>query len=64
MAAAKAHAIRHRVSLGEAVSALVRQAAQQPVATELRNGLHVVKLPSGSVAVTAAQVDRLLEDFP
>jgi hypothetical protein len=55
---------RKRVSLGEAVSELVRRGAQLPVPTIERQGLTVVRLPKGSQRVTAAAVEELLEDVP
>jgi hypothetical protein len=55
---------RKRVSLGEAVSELVRAGAQLPVPTTERQGLTVVRLPAGSARVTVAAVDELLEELP
>jgi len=52
------------VSLGEAVSELVRRGAQLPVPTTERQGLTVVRLPKGSSRVTAASIDDLLEEVP
>ena len=64
MAVAKAHAERHRLTLGQAVSDLVRQAAERPLTTGERNGLHVVRLRRRSPKVSAALVDRLRDDMP
>lgn len=64
MKVARAHAARHGLTLGEAVSDLVRQAAERPVVTDPRNGLHVVRLGRRSPKVTTALVDRLREDLP
>ena len=61
---AKTHAQRHRLTLGQAVSELVRKAAEQPVVTDERSGLHVVRLSRRSPKVTAARVDELSEDLP
>jgi uncharacterized protein YbbK (DUF523 family) len=61
---AKAHAARHRRTLGQAVSELVRQAAERPLVTEDRNGLRVVRLSRRSPKITTALVDRLREDLP
>ena len=55
---------RKRVSLGEAVSELVRRGAQLPVPTTERHGLTLVRLPKGSSRVTSAAVETLLEDVP
>lgn len=64
MKMAKAHAARHRVTLGQAVSELVRQGAERPLVTDERSGLRVVRLPRRSPKVTAAIVDRLRDDLP
>ena len=64
MKVAKAHAERHRLTLGEAVSELVRKAAERPLVTEERSGLRVVRLGRRSPKVTAASVDQLREDVP
>jgi hypothetical protein len=61
---AKVHASRHRMSLGAAVSELVRQAADRPLITESRNGFTVVKLSRRSPKVTTALVDKLRDDLP
>jgi len=58
------HAVRHRVSLGEAVSELVRQAAERPLMTETKSGLQVVRLSHRSPKVTSSLVDRLREELP
>lgn len=64
MKVARAHAVRHRLTLGQAVSELVRQAAERPLMTEDRGGLRVVRLNRRSPKVTTALVDRLREDLP
>lgn len=64
MRLAKAHAARHRISLGQAVSTLVKQGAERPVVTVERNGFRVLRLGRGSPKVTAAQVDELLDELP
>ena len=56
---------RHkRMSLGEAVSELVRRGAEVPVATTERQGLAVVRLPKDSERVSAAAIEDLLEELP
>jgi len=55
---------RKRVSLGAAISELVRAGAQLPVPTTERQGLTLVRLPAGSACVTVTAVDELLEEFP
>jgi hypothetical protein len=64
MKVAKAHATRHRLTLGQAVSDLVRKAAERPLMTEERSGLRVVRLDRRSPGVTAARVAELREDLP
>jgi hypothetical protein len=64
LALARQLARRKRVSLGEAVSELVRRGAERPVATLERQGLTVVRLPKTSPPVTAAAIEELLEDVP
>ena len=64
MKVATAHARRHRLTLGQAVSDLIRKAAEQPLVTEQRSGLRVLRLGRRSPKVTAARVDRLREDVP
>lgn len=64
MNVAKVHAARHRLTLGQAVSDLVRQAAERPLVTEDRGGLRVVHLHRRTPKVTMALVDRLREELP
>jgi hypothetical protein len=64
MKVAKAHAARHRITLGQAVSTLVRQGAERPIVTVERNGLRVLRLNRRSSRVTAAQVDMLRDEIP
>ena len=64
MKVAKSHAARHRLTLGQAVSELVRQAADRPLVTEDRSGLRVLRLNRRSPKVTTELVNRLREDLP
>jgi hypothetical protein len=64
MRVAKAHAQRHRLTLGEAVSELVRKGAERPLVTDERSGLRVLRLDRRSPKVTADQVEQLREDLP
>jgi hypothetical protein len=64
MKVARAHATRHRLTLGQAVSDLVRQAAERPLVTDNRSGLRVVRLSRRSPKVSAALVNRLRDDLP
>jgi hypothetical protein len=61
---AKAHALRRRMTLGEAVSELVRQAVDHPLVTVCRNGFQVVRLSHRSPRVTAALIDQLNDRVP
>jgi hypothetical protein len=64
MKVAKAHAQRHRLTLGQAVSDLVKKAIERPLVTEERSGLRILRLNGRSPKVTAARVDALREDVP
>jgi hypothetical protein len=64
IAVARAHAERHQLTLGEAVSELVRRAAEHPVVTDDKSGLRIVRLNRRSPRVTAAQINRLRDDLP
>jgi uncharacterized protein YbbK (DUF523 family) len=64
MEVAKMHAVRHRMTLGQAVSELVMQAAERSLETTDRHGLRVVRLSQRSPTVTTALVDRLREELP
>jgi hypothetical protein len=61
---AKAHAERHRLTLGQAVSELVRQGAERPLVTEERSGLRVVRLGRRSPKVSASLIDTIREELP
>jgi hypothetical protein len=61
---AKAHASRHGISLGEAVSELVLQAADRRLAVKSRNGLQIARLSRLSPKVTTALVEKLSHDLP
>jgi hypothetical protein len=62
--AAKAHAERHKLTLGQAVSDLVRKAAEGPLATDERSGLRVVRLGQRSPRVSAARIEQLRDELP
>ena len=64
MKIASAHAQRHRLTLGRAVSELVRKAAERPLVTEDRSGLRILRLNRRSPKVTSALIDDLREDLP
>jgi hypothetical protein len=64
VALARRLAGRKRMTLGQAVSELVRRGARQPLVTVERNGLQVVQLPEGTPRVEADVVEALLEEIP
>ena len=64
MEIARAYAARHHVTLGEAVSDLVRRAAERPLVTDLKSGLSVVRLPERSPRVTSERVATLADEWP
>jgi len=59
---AKRYAEGRSVSIGAAVSELVRRGLSLRRSTRLENGLHVVDLPTGSPEVTSELVRRLLNE--
>jgi hypothetical protein len=61
---ARAHASRHQLTLGQAVSELVKYAAERPLLTDRRNGLLVVRLSRRSPKVSAAHIDALRDELP
>jgi hypothetical protein len=64
MKVAKARARRHRLTLGQALSDLARQAADRPLVTEDRSDFRVLRLNRRSPRVTTELVERLREDLP
>jgi hypothetical protein len=64
LALARDHAARHRLTLGEAVSDLVRRAIERPLVTDLKSGLTVVRLRERSPRVTARTVAKLADGSP
>jgi len=62
--AAKTYAARHRVTLGQAVSELVRQGAERPLLTKERSGLKVLRLGKRSPKVTSARIEALRDELP
>jgi hypothetical protein len=59
----KTYAASRDISVGKAVSDLVRRGLQAPLQTRLVNGFCVVDLPAGSAPVTAERVRKLEEDL-
>lgn len=58
----KRYADARSVSLGRAVSDLIRRGLSTPVQTRLVNGIHVVVLPANSAPVDSGHVKQLAED--
>jgi hypothetical protein len=59
----KTYAESRELSLGKAVSELVRRGLHAPLQTRIVNGFHVVELPAGSPPVTVEDVRKLEEDL-
>ena len=55
----KQFAEQHSVSMGEAASELIMQAASRPLATRIVNGLHIPILPPGGEKITSERVKEL-----
>jgi hypothetical protein len=64
VALARKLARRKRMTLGQAVSELVRRGAHRPIPTTERHGLTLIRLPDQTTPVTMASVDELLDDLP
>jgi hypothetical protein len=58
----KAYCKSRDVSIGKAVSDLVRRGLHAPLETRIVNGFHVVKLPPGSPPVSTEDVEKLEDD--
>jgi hypothetical protein len=61
---ARRMARRKRLTLGQAVSELVRRGARQETAIVERHGLAVVQLPRNTPGVSRVAVDSLLDEQP
>ena len=59
----KAYAKSRDVSIGKAVSDLVRRGLRAPLQTRLINGFHVVDLPPDSPPVSTEDVKKLLDEL-
>jgi hypothetical protein len=59
---AKDYAAVKNLSLGAAVSDLVRKGIEAPLRVRLVNGLYVADLPPGSPVVTAERVKELMDE--
>jgi hypothetical protein len=59
----KTYAESREISVGKAVSELVRRGLHAPLRTRVVNGFHVVDLPAASPAITRERVRKLEEDL-
>jgi hypothetical protein len=59
----KTYAQSRDISVGKAVSDLVRRGLHAPLQTRVVNGFHVVDLPAGSPPVTTEHVRKLEEEL-
>jgi hypothetical protein len=59
----KRYAEERSLSVGKAVSDLVRRGLTAPRPTKVVNGFHVVVLPPDSPPVTSAEVERLADEI-
>lgn len=59
----KTYAKSRDVSIGKAVSDLVRRGLRAPLRTRIVNGFHVVELPPDSPAITSEDVKRLQDEL-
>jgi hypothetical protein len=59
----KTYAESRDISVGKAVSELVRRGLHAPLQTRLVNGFHVVELPAGSPPVSTEHIRKLEEEL-
>lgn len=62
MATARDFASRRRVSLGQAVSELIRRGSSRPLTTRVIDGLHLPVLPENSPVVPLARILELEDE--
>ena len=55
----KAYAESRDITVGKAVSELVRRGLHAPLQTRVVNGFHVIELPAGSPTVTIEHIRKL-----
>jgi hypothetical protein len=63
LAQVKRYAQERSLSIGKAVSDLVRRGLCAPRPTKVVNGFHVVILPPDSPSVTSAAIERLADEI-
>lgn len=59
----KTYAKSRDVSIGKAVSDLIRRGLQAPLQTRVVNGFHVVDLPPGSPPISTEDVEKLQDEL-
>lgn len=59
----KTYAESRDITVGKAVSELVRRGLHAPLQTRVVNGFHVVELPAGSPQVTSEHIRNLEEEL-
>jgi hypothetical protein len=59
----KTYAESRDITVGKAVSELVRRGLRAPIQTRVVNGFHVIELPPGSPPVTIEHIRKLEEEL-
>jgi hypothetical protein len=59
----KKYAESRDITVGKAVSELVRRGLHAPIQTRVVNGFHVIELPPGSPPVTIEHIRKLEEEL-
>jgi hypothetical protein len=59
----KRYAETRDITVGKAVSELVRRGLNAPIRTRVVNGFHVIDLPAGSPPVTVEHIRKLEEEL-
>lgn len=59
----KSYAESREISIGKAVSELVRRGLRAPLRTRVVNGFHVVDLPEGTPSVSSEHIRKLQEEI-
>jgi len=59
----KTYAESRDITVGKAVSELVRRGLHAPLRTRMVNGFHVVELPTRSPVVTSEHIQKLEEEL-
>jgi len=59
----KTYAESRDITVGKAVSELVRRGLHAPIRTRVVNGFHVIELPSESPSVTTEHIRKIEEEL-